>query len=213
MRRSNFHYFPLALPFILIFLLLLLFVFTLLQIRVLEYAYEKIGLNPQYIFSLLFLSLMGSCVNIPVAKLPAKQVLSGQEITFFGIRYIIPPVQKRTRTVIAVNVGGAVIPALLPLYLLVNNGLYIQSFLGVAIVTVIVTLDGQSCQGGGDCRADFHSSRSRRWRGALAFTGVCPCPGLYCRDYGNLDGCGSPEPWQNPGARRPCRLHRRSRDL
>ncbi len=84
MRRSNLHYFPLALPFILIFLLLLLFVFTLLQIRVLEYAYEKIGINPRYIFSLLFLSLMGSCVNIPVAKLPAKQVLSGQEITFGG---------------------------------------------------------------------------------------------------------------------------------
>jgi hypothetical protein len=31
--------------------LLLLFVFTLLQIRVLEYAYEKIGINPRYIFS------------------------------------------------------------------------------------------------------------------------------------------------------------------
>ena len=127
MRRSSFHYFPLALPFILISLLFLLFVFTLLQIRVLEYAYEKIGINPRYIFSLLFFSLMGSCVNIPVAKLSAKQVLSGQEITFFGIRYIIPPVQKRTRTVIAVNVGGAVIPAFLSLYLLVKNGLYIQS--------------------------------------------------------------------------------------
>jgi len=84
MRRSYLHYFPLALPFILIFLLLLLFVFTLLQIRVLEYAYEKIGINPRYIFSLLFFPLMGSCVNIPVAKLPAKQVLSGQEITFGG---------------------------------------------------------------------------------------------------------------------------------
>ena len=138
MRRSDFHYFPLALPFILIFLFLFIFVFTLLQIGVLGYAYEKIGINPRYIFSLLFLSLVGSGVNIPVVKLPSKDVLSGQEITFFGMRYIVPSVQKWTRTVVAINVGGAIIPTLLSLYLLVKNGLYVQGLVGVAIVTIIV---------------------------------------------------------------------------
>jgi uncharacterized membrane protein len=138
MRRSNFYYFPLALPFILIFLFLFIFVFTLLQIGVLGYAYEKIGISPRYVFSLLFLSLVGSGVNIPVAKLPSKDVLSDQEITFFGMRYIVPPVQKWTRTVVAINVGGAVIPTLLSLYLLVKNGLYVQGLVGVAIVTIIV---------------------------------------------------------------------------
>ncbi len=138
MRRSNFYYFPLALPFILIFLFFFIFVFILLQIGVLGYAYEKIGISPQYAFSLLFLSLVGSGVNIPVVKLPSKDVLSGQEITFFGMRYMVPPVQKWTRTVVAINVGGAVIPTFLSLYLLVKNGLYVQGLVGVAIVTIIV---------------------------------------------------------------------------
>jgi len=148
-RSSNFYYFPLALPFILIFLFLFVFVFTLLQIGVIGYAYEKIGISPRYIFSLLFLSLVGSGVNIPVVKLHSKDVLSGQEITFFGMRYIVPSVQKWTRTVVAINVGGAVIPTILSLYLLVKNGLYVQGLVGVTIVTIIVHWMARSVKGVG----------------------------------------------------------------
>lgn len=59
-------------------------------------------------------------------------------VTFFGIRHVVPLVQEWPRTVIAVNVGGAVIPTLLSLYLVVKNGLYGRSLLAVAIVAVIV---------------------------------------------------------------------------
>jgi uncharacterized membrane protein len=65
-------------------------------------------------------------------------MVSGQEVTFFGMRYVIPRVEEWPRTVIAVNVGGAVIPTLLSLYLLVKTGMYGRALAGVAIVTAIV---------------------------------------------------------------------------
>lgn len=138
MRVSSLHFFPLAFPFLLALLLLVAFLIFSIEIGIIAHAYEKIGINSRYVFGLLLLSLLGSYVNIPVAELPGKEMLSGQEVTFFGMRYVIPLVQDWPRTVIAVNLGGAVIPTLLSLYLLVKHGLYGQSLAAVAVVAVIV---------------------------------------------------------------------------
>lgn len=149
MPFSSIHYFPLALPF----LLLLLFLFTLLviliEIHIIEYAYKRMGINHRYIFALLLLSLLGSYVNIPVAELSAGHVLSGRETTFFGIRYVVPLVERWPGTVIALNVGGAIIPVLLSLYLLVKNRLYGRGLIGVAVVTVIVHMTALPVKGVG----------------------------------------------------------------
>jgi uncharacterized membrane protein len=131
------HYFPLALPFLLILLFLFAFLIILVEIGILEYAYERIGVNKRYVFLLLFLSLLGSYVNIPVAELPAQQVHSGKLVTFYGMRYVIPMVLDWPKTVIAVNLGGAVIPVFLSLYLMVKKRLFGKGLLGVAIVTAI----------------------------------------------------------------------------
>ena len=149
MRPSGLHFFPLALPFILALFLLIGLMITMFEIGILRYAYEKMGVNRRYVFTLLVLSLLGSYVNIPVAELPAERVLSGQEISFFGIRYIIPLVEEWPRTVIAVNVGGAVIPTLLSLYLVLKNGMYGRSLIGVAIVATIVHMMAQPVRGMG----------------------------------------------------------------
>jgi uncharacterized membrane protein len=138
MRPSSLHFFPLALPFLVAAALVIAVAFALIQIGVLEYAYERMGVGPQYVFLLLVLSLLGSYVNIPVAELPAERILSHQEVTFFGMRYVVPAVQEGPRTVIAVNLGGAVIPTLLSLYLVVKNGTYIPAAVGVAVVAFIV---------------------------------------------------------------------------
>jgi uncharacterized membrane protein len=135
---SPLHFFPLPLPFLLILFVLLGFLILLVQIGILEYAYEKMGIHRRYVFALLFLSLLGSYVNIPVAQLPAEKITSGQEIFFFGMRYIIPLVQEWPRTVIAVNVGGAVVPTLVSLYLMVKKKLYVRGLMSVAIVASIV---------------------------------------------------------------------------
>jgi uncharacterized membrane protein len=137
MQPSNFHFFPLILPLVLLFFVFIMTLVAMIEIGVLEYAYEKIGVNRRYVFTVLILSLLGSYVNIPVAELPAQQVLSGQKIPFWGMHCVVPQVSEWARTIIAVNVGGAVIPTLLSLYLLVKNGLYGQSLMGITIVALV----------------------------------------------------------------------------
>jgi len=149
MSLSEYHYFPLALPFFLALVFLFVLLVILIEIRIIEYAYKRIGISHRYVFALLLLSLLGSYLNIPVAELPAGRVLSGKEITFFGMRYVIPMVEGWPRTVIALNVGGAIIPMLLSLYLLVKNRLYGRGLIGVAIVTVIVHMTAYPVKGVG----------------------------------------------------------------
>jgi uncharacterized membrane protein len=98
---------------------------------------------------LLFLSLVGSYVNIPVAELPPEEVISNREVSYFGISYVVPQVEEWPRTIIAVNVGGALIPTFLSLYLLVKNRLYVRGLIGVAVVTVIVHWLAQPVKGVG----------------------------------------------------------------
>jgi len=138
MRPLDLHYFPLALPFVLGLFLLMGVLIALIEVGILEYAYTKIGVDRRALFVVLLLSLLGSYVNIPVAHLPDEQVITGRVITHFGMRYIIPLVQEWPGTVIAVNVGGAVVPTLLSLYLLYRHRLYVSGLVGVVIVAVVV---------------------------------------------------------------------------
>jgi uncharacterized membrane protein len=138
MSPSSPHFFPLAQPFVLGVLFILGLLIALIEIGLIGYAYQKMGVHRRYVFAVLLLSLLGSYVNIPVAELPAERVVSGQEVSYFGMRYVIPVVEAWPRTIIAVNVGGAVIPTLLSLYLLVKTEMYGRALAGVAIVTAIV---------------------------------------------------------------------------
>ena len=85
----------------------------------------------------LFGSLLGSYVNIPVAALPEQQIMSGREITYFGMRYVVPVVVDWPGTVVAVNVGGALIPGLVSTYLLFKNRLLGAGLLATACVTAV----------------------------------------------------------------------------
>ena len=52
------HYIPLTLPFFLGLFLLLAFLVLLIEIRLLEYAYEILGVKRRYVFVILFFSLL-----------------------------------------------------------------------------------------------------------------------------------------------------------
>jgi uncharacterized membrane protein len=155
MRTSMFHYFPLGLPFLLFLLFLFAALIILIEIGILRFAYTEIGIKRRYMFALLLLTFLGSYVNIPVAELPPEQVHSGGEILFFGMRYVIPMVQEWPRTIIAVNVGGAIIPTLLSLYLVTKNRLYGRGLLGVTIVAIFVHLMAYPVKGVGIAEPTF----------------------------------------------------------
>jgi uncharacterized membrane protein len=132
------YFFPLTALFIIAFFLFLVFLFIFVQVGLISYAYERIGISAHFIFPLLLFSLLGSTINIPVTRISGGPVVSQQVVNFFGMRYVIPLLEQHEQTVIAVNVGGAVIPTLISLYLLVQTGLLVRSVLGVAIVSAIV---------------------------------------------------------------------------
>ncbi len=131
------HYFPIALPVLLLLVLLFLTLLILIEVNVLAYAYQKMGINRHYIFALLLLSLLGSYVNIPIYQLPAEEIRSGGMVSFFGVPYVIPLVTEWPGTVIAINLGGAVIPTIISFYLIIKNRLFLYGLLGTAIAAVI----------------------------------------------------------------------------
>src|SRR5712692_2931524 len=132
------YFFPFTVLFIIAFFLTLVFLFIFIQVGLIGYAYERIGISAHLIFPLLLLSLLGSAINIPVTQISGGPVVSQQVVDFFGVRYVIPSIGYREQTVIAVNVGGAVVPTLISLYLLFTTGLFVRGLLGVVLVSAIV---------------------------------------------------------------------------
>ena len=120
----------------LIFLFVISFFFIMVQIDLLVLAFAKIGIPPHYVFTALYATLAGSLINIPVKKIPQKAMTTERRVNYFGFTYTIP-VPKQNMTVIAVNVGGAIIPVLISLYLLVATGLYVKSLIAAALLTLI----------------------------------------------------------------------------
>jgi uncharacterized membrane protein len=134
------HYIPIDLPLFVAFWLLFGILVAFVEIGILQYVFESMGVNRRYMFSLLILCLLGSYINIPVAELPAEHMRTGQIVDFFGSQYVVPVVIDRPSTVIAVNLGGAVLPLILSVYLILKHGLYGQSLLAVGVVALAVHL-------------------------------------------------------------------------
>lgn len=135
MQMSQMHYLPIAPVF---FAILVGAFFIVLILRSVSYAYESLGVSHHAAMWLLFASLIGSFFNIPIAELPPEQVMSNQVVDFFGMRYEVPAVSHWQGTIIAVNVGGAVIPTLVSIYLLIKNQLWVKGLVATTIVAVIL---------------------------------------------------------------------------
>jgi uncharacterized membrane protein len=149
MEEQTMHYLPVSLTLFLFLLFLITFLITFVELGILSYAYQRMGVDKRYVFSLMILSLLGSYINIPVFELPPEEVISNSYVDFFGLRHIIPLVQKWPGTVIAVNVGGAVIPFILSIRLTVKNRLYGSALLGVAVVSFLVHMMAYPVRGVG----------------------------------------------------------------
>ena len=129
--QSQLHYWPFSQTF------LLLALFLLVQLLVLRHTYIRVGASSRMAIVLLVGSLLGSYVNIPIAQLPEQEIMSGREITYYGMHYVVPIVADWPGTVIAVNVGGAVIPLIMSLYLLRKNRLWGLGFVATAWVGLV----------------------------------------------------------------------------
>ncbi|WOX55248.1 DUF1614 domain-containing protein [Methanoculleus palmolei] len=130
-----------------IFFLFAVIIFPVIFLTAIGATFAKLGFSWWQAFLILLMTLAGSFINIPVRTLESRPASSvyNRYVAFYGRFYRIPqPVQ---RTVIAVNVGGAVIPVAISLYLLydsvVISGGYLLLWLalvGVAVVTAVTKL-------------------------------------------------------------------------
>src|SRR6201987_297955 len=122
---SQVHYLPITLGLFSILVILVVGLVILIQLGILRYAYMRLGVGPGAALLLLFGSLIGSFFNIPFTVLPGQTVRSGEIVDFFGMRYVVPLVTSYPGTVLAVNVGGAVIPTLMSIYLVLRYQLWL----------------------------------------------------------------------------------------
>jgi uncharacterized membrane protein len=118
-------------------LLLVLFLVTLVQVGVITIAFEKLGLSAQAGLVLVLGSLFGSAINIPVYR--RQHAPQGFDLTeLLDPRLWEPPSPPRGTTLIAVNVGGCLIPVAVSLYLLSHHALSaITTVLAIAIVSTV----------------------------------------------------------------------------
>lgn len=137
--RPPFFYWPLAGPFLLAAVLLAALLAAFLLVGVLTYALVRLGISPQAAALVLLACLLGSAVNIPVARFRDSAVQIESYVSVFGIRYFVPVLRSRS-TVIAVNLGGALVPVALSAYLIVHDRLGWAALAAVAIVAVLVHL-------------------------------------------------------------------------
>jgi uncharacterized membrane protein len=134
----SFYFFPLGLVFILGLFLFLIVLFVLVQVQIISYAYERIGISAGAIFLLLLSSLLGSAINIPITRVPSGPRYTEQFVDVFGRRFVLPAFEVGQETIIAINVGGAIIPVCIAFYLLISTpGLFLRSLLGTAIVSFV----------------------------------------------------------------------------
>ncbi|WP_407178045.1 DUF1614 domain-containing protein [Bradyrhizobium sp. STM 3562] len=135
---SEIHYLPLTPGLFSILVLLFAALIILIQLRILRYAYTRLGVGPGAALLLLFGSLIGSYFNIPVTILPGETVKTGEIVDFFGMEYVVPLVTRYPGTVLAVNVGGAVIPTLMSIYLVLRYQLWLRAAIAVIVIALII---------------------------------------------------------------------------
>lgn len=121
---------PLMWLFFLVLLLpILIFVFFF---QVAAFSFTKLGLSPQGAVLLFALCLIGGVINIPVSR--RRFFVEEERVTLFPFLFYYPP---RVRgQVVAVNLGGAVIPVVFSLYLLGRAPLW-PTLVAAAVVTAI----------------------------------------------------------------------------
>jgi|UniRef100_A0A7V6A557 uncharacterized membrane protein len=130
---------PLIFILMVFFFLITLILLPFLWLGIIGNAFVALGIPPHTVFWLLLLTLLGSLVNIPLTTIESHDVLSGQVISYFGMQVRLPPARAIRQTTLAINVGGALIPAALSLYLFVKIAERIGLSLGLLAVLGMVT--------------------------------------------------------------------------
>ena len=133
-------YSPHSFLLVVILSLVLILALVLLLIGAIGTAFAKVGFSSTTVAVILVATFLGSNVNIPILKLKTMMPVVKEEfVSFFGVVYRIPHVEYGERTtLIAINLGGALIPTFISIYLLWKlPSAILYSAIGVLAVAVV----------------------------------------------------------------------------
>ncbi len=117
--------------------LILVLVFILVSLNIFGTAFKKLGFPPEYSVYFLFLSLLGSYINLPIKKIRSRvPIISSKASDFLWSGYVASSL-KANQITIAVNLGGAVIPVVMSVFLSTLVSL-VDVLIGVLIVTILI---------------------------------------------------------------------------
>jgi len=207
---SHVHYLPLAPGF---FAILIGFFFIVLILRSVRYAYESLGVSSNTAIFLLLATLVGSFFNIPITELPPERAISHHVVDFFGMRYAVPVVSHWKGTVVAVNVGGAVIPTLMSIYLLIKRDLWLKGLVATAIVALVIHWMAEPIPGLGIAVPVFMPVVVTAIVAVILSRQDSAPARLYRWQPRHADRCRSYQPRQGARSRRASRLDRRRRNF
>jgi uncharacterized membrane protein len=101
---------------LLVFFLIFIFFAAIVQIHIIEIAFVKLGLTPEEAATIVLGTLLGSVINLPIYSVAAKEnhhlvISESQKLLWETFQ----PTRKG-KVVIAINVGGCLIPVSLCIY-------------------------------------------------------------------------------------------------
>ena len=140
---------PFSLLYMLLFLFLLAMLLAVIQFGIVTMTYEKLGLSPSAAVMLLFGSLWGSLINVPLFSVQSVQ---GPPYVASAMHGMLRGYARKHdgRTLIAANVGGCIIPVIFSSYLLLQDRPALgHALLGTTAVAVISYLVSRPIAGMG----------------------------------------------------------------
>jgi uncharacterized membrane protein len=149
MPSSHLQYLPIPWPVYLLLLGALAVIAALIQIGLIRYVYARLGVAPMTALLLLLASLFGAYVNIPLVQYPDETVIVRRYVDVFGMEFVVPTEVDWPGAILAINLGGAVIPIALSLYLIVKNAIWLPALVATAVVSAVCYAVATPVQGAG----------------------------------------------------------------
>ncbi|MDY6931318.1 MAG: DUF1614 domain-containing protein [Halobacteriota archaeon] len=141
---------PLRFIFLTLFLVIAGFVISLLFFGLVNVAFLKLGFNWRHAMMILFATLVGSVINIPIKTIESERpVVAMSYKRIFGNPNKVPIFDvKDIKTVVAANVGGAIIPSMISFYLLFRIPSQLEyAIIGIFTVSLITHILAKPVRG------------------------------------------------------------------
>jgi uncharacterized membrane protein len=136
--------------FFVFFAILLTVIVIVLFVGATEVAFQRIGFTRLQVVLILIGTFLASSVNVPLHRVKSlERIVKMEEVQFFWIRYRIPHIAvEEVSTLVAINLGGAVIPTIVSFYLLRSHLDQLPfALVGVALTAVVVHLVARKVPG------------------------------------------------------------------